>query len=108
MNKEMSEAKRVLNFGPTLTDESRVLCNLQEIAGFTLRIEWPRRSMVAPFLWGRMTAYRTAQHAFEAMRANDLGSAKEFEVGGAFDSYAALEKWPQAKGAGVEVREPLT
>ena len=91
-------AKNVVYFSPTQLGESRVLCDLQEIEGFALNIEWPRRRMVAPFMWGHKAAYRTAQHAFQAMRANDLPSAREFELRGVFDDYSVLEKWPMAKG----------
>ena len=84
-------------YGPLSLSENRILCNLHAIQGFAIVIEWPY-DIVAPFLRGRVCAYSTAEHAFQATRANTLRGAQHFQKNGLFDSYKVLEKWPMSRG----------
>jgi predicted NAD-dependent protein-ADP-ribosyltransferase YbiA (DUF1768 family) len=75
-------------------DENPLLCNEYELEGFCLVVEWPYIRAVPPFMRGYVGAYRTAEHAYQAMRACDYESAMQMEIGGTFDDYSVLERWP--------------
>jgi predicted NAD-dependent protein-ADP-ribosyltransferase YbiA (DUF1768 family) len=73
------------------------LCNEYEIIQRRLVIQWPLRvTAVQPFMHGVTAVYRTAEHAFQAMRASDLNSARQMESprGRFDDAGAVLAKWP--------------
>jgi hypothetical protein len=74
----------------------KTLCNAFELRDFVLVIVWPRERFIAQFLWDWAAAYRTATHAFEAMKAMDLRSAAQFEIGGLFDAYDVIDEWPDS------------
>ena len=83
------------------------LCNEYEIIQRRLVIQWPFRvTAVQPFMHGVTAVYRTAEHAFQAMRASDLNSARQMESprGRFDDAGAVLAKWPLGEEDKTEVR----
>ena len=90
---EMTEQKVLLYNGKL----NPYLCNEYEIMQRRLVITWPFRvTAVQPFMHGITAVYRTAEHAFQAMRASDLNSARQMESprGRFDDAGAVLAKWP--------------
>ena len=88
-----------IKYSPFSTNANRILCNMYEIPHFILVITWPHeQSMIPYFLRGHVGAYRTATHALEVLKSRNMRTALEFEVGGIFDSYEVLEKWPVSSG----------
>ena len=56
-----------------------VLCDEHVIKG--LVVAWPFRRSLPPFLRGHVGVYPSAEHAFQASRAMDIGSAMRMEIG---------------------------
>jgi hypothetical protein len=56
-----------------------VLCDEHVIKG--LVVAWPFRRSLPPFLRGHVGVYHSAEHAFQASRAMDIGSAMRMEIG---------------------------
>jgi hypothetical protein len=99
--KERAEAEGdeiLIKYSPFSTNANKILCNMYEIPRFILVITWPHQTMIPCFLRGHVGAYRTATHAFEVLKSRNLRTALEFEVGGMFDDYQVLEKWPASSG----------
>lgn len=83
-------------------EHNAFLCSEYEIDGACFVIEWPRdNALVQPFMQGRVGVYRTAEHAYQAMRACDLYSAVQMEAYGRFDDDGVLAHWPVEKGGGL-------
>ena len=68
-------------------------------------IIWPM-DCPAVFLRGLTCMYPSTENMYQALKALDLGTAREFECGGLFASFDIFEKWPCPKMvAAMKARE---
>jgi hypothetical protein len=81
---------------------SKMKANVQKFSNFFkveggVRITWSMTDCPCEFLRDRTCVYPSTEHAYQALKALNLYSAKQFEVGGLFSSFDIFEKWPTDK-----------
>ena len=82
---------------------SKLSSGLYELSNFArapFTLTWPRDDVIEdfpPFLRGRTCIYPTSEHAYQATRALDLETARQFESDGCV-SMDAFRRWPVRRG----------
>lgn len=96
--------KKYLGFKSSSSLESRLYL-LSNFAKAPLKLTWPQDVEGVPrFLWSKTCKYKTSEHAYQALRAKDLRSAREFERGGVVNM-KIFKRWPKkfSRTGSVEV-----